>query len=231
MNPNSKIDYNQEYKRLVEEIKASNTRPTLFLHACCGPCLTYPLSILLENFSVTIGFFNPNIQPIQEYEKRLSALRKFLEEYAIERKTAIPLVVNDEDFLSYKEAFRDRIHDHEGGETCLRCHAYRMEEAYRYAYLHHFDYFTTVMTVSCKKPSRELNEIAFLLEKKYPTTKYLYSDFKKENGQLLGIQIAKKYQIYRQDYCGCIPSLLERIEYKKKKEAMLQEKEKNDEKK
>ena len=84
------------------------------------------------------------------------------------------------------------------------------------AFEHHFDYFTTVMTVSCKKPSRELNEIAEKLSLQYPTTKYLYSDFKKDNGQLKGILISKEYNLYRQDYCGCLPSLEER---KRQKEA------------
>ena len=122
----------------------------------------------------------------------------------------IPLVVNEEDFLKYNELFFDRSQDVEGGKVCLRCHAYRLSLAYQYAASHHYDYFTTVMTVSCKKPSKELNEIAEKLAKQYPNTKYLYSDFKKNNGQKIGIDIAKEYQLYRQNYCGCLPSLNER---------------------
>lgn len=205
------------FKDTIEKVDRNAKKPTLFLHACCGPCLTYPLSILVNHFDVTVGFFNPNIAPIEEYEKRLNTLKDFLFSYGRDMKKEIPLVVGKEDFLKYKEAFKGRYEDNEGGKTCLACHAYRMRLAYEYANKHHFDYFTTVMTVSCKKPSRELNEIAFSLEKEFKDTKYLYSDFKKENGQLIGIQIAKKYNLYRQDYCGCIPSLLERIEYKKKK--------------
>ncbi len=215
---NAANNYNQTFKDTVEELHREGKRPSLFLHACCGPCLTYPLSILVKDFDVTVGFFNPNIQPMEEYEHRLAALKKFLREYSSDIGMDIPLVVNEEDFLKYNKTFKDRINDVEGGATCLRCHAYRMELAYSYAYDHHYDYFTTVMTVSCKKPSRELNEIAMSLERKYPSTKYLYSDFKKENGQLIGIQIARKYDVYRQNYCGCIPSLLERIEYMRKKE-------------
>ena len=215
---NTDKNYLQIYKAIIEELRREKKRPSLFLHACCGPCLTYPLSVLIKDFDVTIGFFNPNIQPVEEYDRRLEALKKFVQEYSSDIGVKIPLVINEEDFNAYKMAFADRIKDKEGGEACLRCHAHRMNLAYEYAYQHHFDYFTTVMTVSCKKPSRELNLIAEDLEKKYPTTKYLYSDFKKENGQLLGIRIARKYDVYRQNYCGCIPSLLERIEYMKKKE-------------
>lgn len=215
INKDSKNYYLDCYKKTIEEISKEMEKPSLFLHACCGPCLTYPLSVLVKHFKVTVGFFNPNIQPIEEYEKRLDTLKIFLKEYSKDINIEIPLVVNEEDFVKYKKEFKDRINDKEGGQTCLRCHAYRMREAYEYASKHNFDYFTTVMTVSCKKPSKELNEIALKLEEEFLPTKYLYSDFKKENGQKIGIDIAKKYSLYRQDYCGCIPSLLERIEYKK----------------
>jgi len=211
------------YQRLfLEELKkvdSSQEKPTLFLHACCGPCLTYPLSILIDHFQVTVGFFNPNIQPLEEYNKRLKTLEDFLVRYGKDKGAIIPLVVNEEDFLAYEKAFEERKNDREGGNTCLKCHAYRLNLAYRYAYLHHYDYFTTVMTVSCKKPSRELNEIAERLAKVYSSTKYLYSDFKKDDGQLKGIRIAKEYQLYRQNYCGCLVSLKEREDYINRKKA------------
>lgn len=189
-------------------------KPSLFLHACCGPCLTYPLSILVKHFNVTVGFFNPNIQPIEEYNKRLETLNSFINNYSKDNNITVPLIVNEEDFLKYDELFKDRIKDKEGGKICLACHAYRMNLAYKYAFENHFDYFTTVMTVSCKKPSKELNEIAFKLEDKYKTTKYLYSDFKKDNGQYKGILIAREYSLYRQNYCGCLVSKKEREDYK-----------------
>lgn len=212
----SKIDYNQKFKEEIASLK--DKKPSLFLHACCGPCLTYPLSVLVKYFNVTVGYFNPNIYPLSEYEKRKEAMVDFIKRFQEDNKIEIDIVLNDnEDFEKYKEIFKKRKNDFEGGKTCLKCHAYRMNLAYEYASRHGFDYFTTVMTVSCKKPSKELNEIAFELEKKYPNTKYLYSDFKKENGQLKGIQISKIYNVYRQNYCGCLPSLEERIAYLEKK--------------
>ncbi len=218
-NKEDKKYYFYRYQEILQEVDSRKEKPTLFLHACCGPCLTYPLSVLVEHFQVTVGFFNPNIAPIEEYNKRLETLKGFLADFEKDFHVSVPLVVNEEDFLAYKEAFKDRIQDKEGGAVCLRCHAYRMKLAYEYAFHSGFDYFTTVMTVSCKKPSKELNEIAEKLSLLYPQTKYLYSDFKKENGQLKGIEIAKRYHLYRQDYCGCIPSLLERIEQKKRRES------------
>lgn len=221
---NRKDYYHLKFKELVSEVVDLERKPTLFLHACCGPCLTYPLSVLIDYFDVTVGYFNPNIQPYEEYIKRLETMKGFIKRYSEFRNIEIPLIINEDDFVKYNRLFEDRIKDQEGGLTCLRCHAYRMGLAYEYAADHHFDYFTTVMTVSCKKPSKELNEIAEKLALKYPSTKYLYSDFKKENGQYKGVQIAKEYQLYRQDYCGCLPSLKEREEYKKRmKEAFNKE--------
>jgi predicted adenine nucleotide alpha hydrolase (AANH) superfamily ATPase len=212
-------NYNQDFHDLIEKIGHNQEKPTLFLHACCGPCLTYPLSILIKYFKVTVGFFNPNIYPESEYQKRLTTLQNFIKAYAADQKVEIPLVINQEDFLKYREAFKERKNSFEGGPLCLSCHAYRMRLAYQYAFEHHYDYFTTVMTVSCKKPSKELNEIGKQLQKEFPSTKYLFSDFKKENGQLKGILISRQYSLYRQNYCGCEASLLEREKYEKEKQA------------
>ncbi|MFA6586619.1 MAG: epoxyqueuosine reductase QueH [Bacilli bacterium] len=208
-------DYNREFKEEIEKARLYKKKPTLFLHACCGPCLTYPLSALLPYFDVTVGYFNPNIQPLSEYYKRRDTLLSFVSRYGKDRGQDISVVLPEEDFEKYRLSFLDRKDDAEGGEVCLRCHRYRMELAYQYASSHHFDYFTTVMTVSSKKPSREINEIGEELSRKFPGTKYLFSDFKKENGQLLGIRIAKAYSLYRQDYCGCLFSLAEREKEKR----------------
>lgn len=210
-------DYNAEFKREIASL--GDKRPSLFLHACCGPCLAYPLSILSKHFNLTVGFINPNIQPEEEYQRRLLNLEKLLKHYSDDNSFSYRVVLIPEDFTEYKRLFADRKDDREGGQVCLRCHAYRLSLSYRYASLHHYDYFTTVMTVSCKKPSRELNEIAERLEKLYPETKYLYSDFKKEDGQLKGIKIAKMYDIYRQNYCGCAISLTEREDYLNRRKA------------
>lgn len=215
-----KKDYNSLFKEEIGRIAKLPCKPTLFLHACCGPCLTYPLSVLVDYFDVTVGYFNPNIYPMEEYMKRLETMLDFIDAYSKKRGIRIKVVVNEDDFEAYRNAFWDRINDHEGGKTCLRCHAYRMAISYKYAASHGFDYFTTVMTVSCKKPSRELNEIAERLQTLFPKTKYLFSDFKKEDGQLKGIRLSKEYHLYRQNYCGCEASLLERLSYEKKKSVL-----------
>lgn len=205
------IDYNKELKDTLEKIKQLNKKPKLLLHACCGPCLTYPLSLLLDYFEITVSFYNPNIQPYSEYERRLFTAIKFIQQYAKDRDAEISFVLPKEDFSHYQEVMKGRENDKEGGINCLKCHAYRLFLNYHYAYTHHFDYFCSVMTVSSKKKSSEINEVAQKLEKMFPEVKYLYSDFKKENGQLKGILLAKKYNLYRQNYCGCLVSLNERL--------------------
>lgn len=189
---------------MIQEINRINgRRPSLFLHACCGPCLTYPLTYLHKYFNVTVGYLNPNIYPESEWNKRLNTLKQFLGEFGKRNKCEIPLMV-----LSYDhQVFLDNVKGlelcQEGGERCLTCHRQRLELSYSMASTLKAEYFTTVMTVSSHKPSRIINEIGMEISKKYPRTKYLLSDFKKDDGQRKGVDIAKEYDLYRQNYCGC----------------------------
>ncbi len=196
-----KINYNERFKDTIK--KLGENKPSLLLHACCGPCLTYPLSILVKHFKVTVLYVNPNIYPKEEYELRYREVKRFVEEYQKDENVSIELVKEDVPYEDYFNIVKGHEKDLEGGQRCLLCHEYRMDLAYSYASKNNFDYFTTVMTVSSKKPSQILNEIGLELSKKYVNTKFLEADFKKENGQLIGINIAKKYNLYRQCYCGC----------------------------
>ena len=196
-----KINYNERFKDTIK--KLGENKSSLLLHACCGPCLTYPLSILVKHFKVTVLYVNPNIYPKEEYELRYREVKRFVEEYQKDENVSIELVKEDVPYEDYLNIVKGHEKDLEGGQRCLLCHEYRMDLAYSYASKNNFDYFTTVMTVSSKKPSQILNEIGLELSKKYVNTKFLEADFKKENGQLIGINIAKKYNLYRQCYCGC----------------------------
>ena len=211
-----KINYNQIFKKEIEEISHLNKKPTLLLHACCGPCLTYPLSILINYFDVTVAYFNPNIYPEQEHTKRYLELKRFVDEYC----PSVKVILQEYDYNKYLQTINGYENDKEGGYRCQLCHSLRLDISYKYAYENKYDYFTSVMTVSCKKPSALLNEICLDLQKQYPTTKYLQADFKKESGQLKGIILAKEHNLYRQNYCGCSFSLKERIEYEKSKESI-----------
>ncbi len=213
MNQEKPVNYNEEYKKLVSSLDPAK-KPTLFLHACCGPCLTYPLTELSRHFKVTVGYINPNIYPQEEYFKRLNELKRFVEGFNKESDAGVQVVAYPFMYGDYLAAVKGLEKEKEGGRRCTVCHTLRMSLAYEYAFKNGFDYFTTVMSVSSKKPSALLNQIGLELEKKYSSTKYLVSDFRKEDGTLKGIKIAKAYNLYRQDYCGCEFSLQAREEEK-----------------
>ena len=197
-----KINY---FKKSLEEIKTLNKeqKPSLLLHACCGPCSCYPLIFLCEYFDVTILYNNSNIYPYTEYDRRLNELKVVLSKLKNDYNLDVKLIVKDynhelyiEDLLPYKDL-------KEGGSRCVLCYTKRMKEAYDFAEENNFDYFTTVMTISRQKNSQILNNIGKSLELNHSKTKYFYSDFKKNKGIDIGQDMAKKYNLYRQEYCGC----------------------------
>lgn len=197
-----KINY---FKKSLEEIKTLNKeqKPSLLLHACCGPCSCYPLIFLCEYFDVTILYNNSNIYPYTEYDRRLNELKVVLSKLKSDYNLDVKLIIKDynhelyiEDLLPYKDL-------KEGGSRCVLCYTKRMKEAYDFAEENNFDYFTTVMTISRQKNSQILNNIGKSLELIHSKTKYFYSDFKKNKGIDIGQDMAKKYNLYRQEYCGC----------------------------
>ena len=197
-----KINY---FKKSLEEIKTLNKeqKPSLLLHACCGPCSCYPLIFLCEYFDVTILYNNSNIYPYTEYDRRLNELKVVLSKLKNDYNLDVKLIIKDynhelyiEDLLPYKDL-------KEGGSRCVLCYTKRMKEAYDFAEENNFDYFTTVMTISRQKNSQILNNIGKSLELNHSKTKYFYSDFKKNKGIDIGQDMAKKYNLYRQEYCGC----------------------------
>ncbi|MCR5348382.1 MAG: epoxyqueuosine reductase QueH [Bacilli bacterium] len=197
------------YQRLCEKELDSLSpgyRPKLLLHVCCGPCACFPLTYLAERFDVTIYYANSNIYPEQEYKHRLSTLEELLADLKRDHGYGIKLVVPEYDNVAYTKNLAPLKDEPEGGERCFLCYRLRMEESYRYASEHGFDYFTTVMTVSRQKNSQKLNEIGKELSAKYPNVRYLFSDFKKNKGLEIGIAIRKAYDLYNQDYCGCVYS-------------------------
>ena len=195
----------KESLKTIELIRQTKTRPSLCMHVCCGPCSCWPLEFL-KDFDVTLYFTNSNIYPSEEYFRRLNELKKFLNEVHPEVK----LVISEYDNEAYTKRISILKDEPEKGKRCLMCYGLRMNEAYQYAHNHHFDYFTTVMTIYRQKDSNVLNSIGLKLSTKYPNTKYFVSDFKKADGNLKGNKIAAELGMYRQDYCGCIYSYQQR---------------------
>lgn len=199
----NKINYYTKSLQIIENIRDLPQKPKLLLHACCGPCSCFPLTFLCPIFDVTIYFNNSNIYPESEYRRRLEELKKLLGYYKRDFGFDVKIIETKYDNDSFNidlEPYKDLP---EGLERCFICFEKRMDGAFKYADEHGYDYFTTVMTISRQKNSQKLNEIGEKLSSKYKNTKYFYSDFKKKDGALLGIQLKNKYDLYQQLYCGC----------------------------
>ena len=205
--PQQKINYYQQSLDEIAKIDASGKKAKLLFHVCCGPCACWPLLFLTEHFDITIYYNNSNIYPKEEFDHRLSELRRLLDCYEKDYGYHFELLVPPYDNDTYNKDLEPYAHEPEGRNRCQICYRKRMKEAYDYAEAHGFDYFTTVMTVSRQKNSQILNLIGKELEAGHPHCKYFYSDFKKDNGALKGKEIRERYDLYNQNYCGCKFSL------------------------
>lgn len=199
------MNYQLKLENILKENKDS--LPTLLLHSCCAPCSSYVLEYLTNLFSITILFYNPNISSKNEYDKRLNELKRLVSE--IPHQNKIEIIEVEYDNKVFFEISKGLEELPEGGERCFKCYRLRLEEAAIYAKQHNFDYFTTTLSISPHKNAQKLNEIGEELQSKY-NINYLYSDFKKKGGYQRSIELSKKYDLYRQDFCGCIYSKIER---------------------
>lgn len=196
-------NYQKKLEKLINDIKEKNITPTLLLHSCCAPCSSYVIEYLSPYFNITILYYNPNISPIEEYEKRKQEQIKLIKELPTKNKVNILDCDYDNDL--YEKTIKGLEKEPERGSRCTKCFWLRLEKTATTAKKNNFDYFGTTLTVSPYKNSKLLNEIGLSLQEKY-NIKYLYSDFKKNNGYIRSIELSKEYNLYRQNYCGCIYS-------------------------
>lgn len=201
--------YHKKLGKLIEFIqKNSTSKPKLLLHACCAPCSSHVIEYLSNFFDITIYYYNPNIHPQNEYNRRLQELKTFLNQFppAIQNKiNLIECEYNQEDFYIYTNVRKEKElqTEPEKGERCRRCYLFRMKKAYDYALQNGFDFFTTTLSISPYKDADKINTIGLDLDSFH----FLPSDFKKNNGFLRSLELSKEYNLYRQDYCGCIYSM------------------------
>ncbi len=198
------------YKEFKEFCNNLDYKPKLLLHSCCGPCSSYTQELLSKYFDVTIFFTNDNIYPQEEFYKRLDMQKKISEDLGF----GVLVIEDSYDQKNYFEAVKGLELLGEKSQRCYECYKFRMEKTVIKAKELGFEYFTTTISISPYKIAKWCNEIGYELEKKYGV-KYLYSDFKKENGYKRSIELCKIHDIYRQDYCGCVFSLNERKETSK----------------
>ena len=189
------------YQILLDEtLKSLDCKKKLLLHACCAPCSSYVIEYLSKYFDITILYYNPNIDTEDEFNKRLTELKRFVKEFKTENPVeVISLGYNNKEYL---DEIKGLEMEKEGGSRCYKCFMQRLTKACLYAKNKKYDYFTTTLTISPLKNSKVINEIGRYLENKY-SMPYLYSDFKKRDGYKRSIILSHQYNLYRQDYCGC----------------------------
>ena len=200
----------QNYQKQMDAVVASlpqGERPRLLLQSCCGPCSSYVLEALTPYFRVTVLYYNPNIQPRAEYDLRLENQRKIIA--ALPTPSAVDILECEYDGEKYDTAVRGLEAEPEGGARCTVCFRLRLEETAKRASELGYDWFCTTLTVSPHKDAERLNQIGKALGERYGVP-FLPSDFKKREGYKRSIQLSKEYDLYRQDYCGCLYSKSEK---------------------
>ena len=194
------MNYNNEMKKQLDNIEEGTK---LLLHACCAPCSSAVLERLANFFEITIYYYNPNITDENEYKKRVEELRKLISK--IKPKYEVSILEGEyepEKFFEMSKGLEDQP---ERGKRCYYCYEMRIKDTARVAEKYNYPYFTTTLSLSPHKNADWINEIGKRIEEDLNTT-FLYSDFKKENGYKRSIELSKIYDLYRQDYCGCIYS-------------------------
>ncbi|MCI8864918.1 MAG: epoxyqueuosine reductase QueH [Lachnospiraceae bacterium] len=197
----NKRNYQKELEKVMELNKGRGQVPRLFLHSCCAPCSSYVLEYLSPLFAVTVFYYNPNIFPAEEYEKRVEEQKRLI--VSLSGAHAIDFVAGEYEPDKFIRMAKGLEKEPEGGERCFRCYKLRMEEAARLAARGGYDYFTTTLTISPLKNAEKINEIGEQLAELYGV-RHLPSDFKKKNGYRRSVELSAKYGLYRQNYCGCV---------------------------
>lgn len=196
-----KINYGLMLDRKLEELSKNGEKPELLLHACCAPCSSYVLEYLHERFRITLYFFNPNIAPEEEYLYRSQELKRLVREMKLD----IEIIEEEYDPKPFYELAKGLEQLPERGERCQRCIGYRLKFAGKKAAEIGADYFTTTLTISPHKDCAFINELGENVSAECGV-KYLFSDFKKHEGYKRSIELSKEYNLYRQNYCGCVYS-------------------------
>lgn len=197
----NKINFQKELDRIIEQNKGLT--PSVLLHVCCAPCSSYCLEYLSEYFKITVFYYNPNISLSQEYDYRLSEEKRYIS--LRDFKNPVNIIEGDYEPKDFFAAVKGLESEPEGGKRCAECFKLRLEATAKKAKELGFDYFTTTLTISPLKNAALLNEIGFEMAEKYGVN-WLPSDFKKREGYKRSIELSREYDLYRQNYCGCIYS-------------------------
>lgn len=194
------MNYQKELEKIIDRLVAEERVPQLLLHSCCAPCSSYVLEYLSNYFEITVFYYNPNIYPEQEYEKRVKEQQELIRR--MPAKHPISFVEGPFEKEKFYEMAKGLEDVPEGGARCMKCYEMRLRKTAELAKKEHFDYFTTTLSISPLKNAEKLNKIGLHLAEIYEV-EYLLSDFKKKNGYKRSTELSREYGLYRQDYCGC----------------------------
>lgn len=197
----NKINYQLELDKVID--KLDGRVPRLLLHSCCAPCSSYTLKYLSQFFDITVYYYNPNISPQEEFDKRFNEQKRLIDAMPTQHK--VDLVLGEYCYDNFLEIARGLEDAREGGERCFKCYRLRLEKTAQLAKKQGYDYFCTTLSISPLKNSQKLNEIGYEVAKKYGV-EWLPSDFKKREGYKQSIELSKEYNLYRQNFCGCVYS-------------------------
>lgn len=197
------VNYQKVLDETIKKIQLNNEVPTLLIHSCCAPCSSYCLEYLCEFFKITVLYYNPNIFPEEEYIFRAREQERFINNFPAKNPISfMETPYTPEEFYSIAKGLEK---EPEGGERCTKCYKLRLEYTARLAKELKMDYFTTTLSISPLKDAKRLNSIGLELGEIYKVP-YLVSDFKKKNGYKRSVELSKEYEMYRQNFCGCIYS-------------------------
>ena len=223
MTTSKKKNYQKELDNLLPQIDSCGQKPSLLLHACCGPCSSYVLEYLCSHFKITVLFYNPNIYPAEEYLRRLNELLNFYKKFVPANNVVVVQAPYEPEEFYTATGVREEPQlatEPERGERCHRCYELRLRYTYEYACANNFDYFCTTLSISPFKDADMINEIGeelgggALRQAQGPqaTPRWLPSDFKKRNGFKRSLELSTEYDLYRQEYCGCVYSIQTRTD-------------------
>ncbi|MCM1544324.1 MAG: epoxyqueuosine reductase QueH [Ruminococcus sp.] len=196
-----KRNYQNELSKIIEENQQNGVVPSLLLHSCCAPCSSYCLEYLSQFFSITIFYYNPNIHPESEYRHRVEEQKRLISQLPAKHK--ISFIEGSFDPNEFYSAVKGLENEPEGGKRCFACYRLRLAKAAEIAKENGFDYFTTTLSISPLKNAEKINEIGEEIAEE-SGVKHLPSDFKKKNGYKRSIELSREYNLYRQNYCGCV---------------------------
>ena len=213
--PGPSRNYAKELDRLIQKLQQEGKVPRLLLHACCAPCSSAVLEYLSQYFAITLLYYNPNIAPLEEYQKREAELRRLVSQMKFTHP--VELLPCQYDGQAFVQAARGLEGEPEGGKRCEACFRLRLRYAAQEAARLRFDYYTTTLSISPMKNAPLLNQLGEEIGREFGVA-HLPSDFKKKDGYKRSVQLSKEYDLYRQDYCGCAFSKAQRQREKEERE-------------